>query len=401
MKLILTLIIFSSSFCFAQKLDSTLSKVDASSTYHSNSLSLHPFGVFISRIGNNFQLKPKQKSSISVNVSNGNIWLPNVKTYSPINEVDRAAIAEFPWHKREHNFDTINTPSKTTEFHADGVIRHYQIQLKVPISDKHELTTNLRMFSFDKGSVPSSLVTSDQFIEWVHSNIAGGEDPFARRVYGLNQAKLHYNDENGKTIDLKNGDVVLSGIDLSYFYFPSLRFLERIDIYSNLGLQVGANLTNVNPTMDVGLSTNILKRFKLNKNQLFIGANLSALRMRALKFGDAVQLSNKNYLFTSELFMRYVNQFKNGNYFSIATSWIVQSTYRQKSEFAYLVLTAARPSSHWHNAASHLYEILTANTLTLSYGLKNIAFWIYVRQDIKVDNAPDVQTGVGLTLSIH
>ena len=65
-----------------------------------------------------------------------------------------------------------------------------------------------------------------------------------------------------------------------------------------------------------------------------------------------------------------------------------------------MVLSGERIEPHWHYAISHLYRPLSANNLTLTYGKGNIVFWIYLREDLVVDNAPDAQTGIGLRLYI-
>lgn len=400
MRFYLLLLLYNYGICFSQVEDKSLKKLATNCIFHSNSISLHPFGIFMSRVSHNFQLKSEEKSSIVINFSNGNIWLPYVKTYNPLNEADRISMKNTVWHKREGRFDTSNSPAKTSEFHADGVIRQYQIQFNIPISTEHELQASCRMFSLDKGKIPYALLTSDQFIEWFHSNIAGGEDPFARKAYGLNQAKIQYKDEKGKTLNLKNGDFVFSGIDLTYYYYPNIYFFKKKDIYMNIGLQIGANVTKINPSMDIGVNSTLIKRIKKNNNEFFIGLSLSALRMKALNFGDGVQLSNKKYLHSAESHFKYVKRLSNRRYFSTAINWFIQSSYNKKSDFDYLVLTGERISTHWHYASSHLYKMLSAHTLTFSYGTRNIAYSMYLREDILVDNAPDIQTGLGIKLYI-
>ena len=238
MRFIIIILLLNYGACYSQSGYDTLKNTEIYSTFHANTLSVHPFGVFISRINNNFQLKPDRKISISANISSGNVWLPYVKAYNPLNEDDRIAMKKIVWHKRQYEYDLINSPSKTTEFHADGVIRQYQVKFNYPISDKHELKTDIRMFSLDRGNVPASLLTSVKFIEWYHSNIAGGEDLFGRKAYGLDQARIRYKDENGKRLELDNGDFMFSGIDLSYYYYPHFNSFEKHRIYTNVGLQI-------------------------------------------------------------------------------------------------------------------------------------------------------------------
>jgi len=89
--------------------------------------------------------------SVTTNYSSGNVWLPYVKSYSPLNEEDRVAMQNFLWHEREWRYDIANSPSKTMEFEADGVFREYQIKFNIPLSNLHEIKINNRMFSIDYG----------------------------------------------------------------------------------------------------------------------------------------------------------------------------------------------------------------------------------------------------------
>lgn len=336
--------------------------------------------------------------SVTTSFSSGNVWLPYVKSYSPLNEEDRRAMRDLLWHERESRYDVTDSPSKTMEFHADGIIREYQIKLNFPIADKHEIKVNNRMFSLDGGNIPYSLLTSDQLIEWFHSDIYGGEDPFARKVYGFNQAKISYEDENGKTIELNKGDFVFAGIDLSYYYYPNNIFLKRRNIYTNLGLQVGFNSTKVNPSIDLGLNFTLLKKISLrNKtNELSLGFSTAALGQNTLQFGNSVELSNKQFLFSLEMLFEYVKRINGRSYFSFATSWAIQSSYFRKSDYESLVLTGQRSSTHWHYAISHLHRKLSSNNLIFTYAREKVALWVYLKEDLLVDNAPDIQTGIGL-----
>lgn len=304
MRLYIFLFILISTNSFSQTNNESFKKYLPQSTYYANTLSVHPFGIFTSRVNNNFQIKPDKKPSITINFSSGNIWLPYVKAYNPLNDLDRATIRNIVWHEREAAYD-INRPSEITDFHADGVIREYKIRLNFPISDKHEIKINSRMFSLDPGNIPYSLVTSDQFIEWFHSNLAGGEDPFARKDYGFNHAKIHYRDANGKTLQLNKGDFMFSGIDLSYYYYPNYSFLERRNIYTTAGFQTGFNLNKINPSLDLGVNFTVLKGIKLksHKKELRLGVSLGALRQKLFRFGDGIKLSNNILLFQSEFYL--------------------------------------------------------------------------------------------------
>lgn len=402
MKLILILLIFGCGVCFSQTKNDSVKFNNTDPSIFANRLSTHPFGIFISRINHNFRIAPAKKISFSINISNGNVWLPYVKAYFPLSETDRNAMQKFVWHEREGNFDKENTPSQTMEFHADGISRLYQLKLDIPLSAKHDFSITARAFSVDAGKVPYSLLTSDQFIEWYHSNLSRFEDPFARKVYGFDKVKIHYKDKNGKVLELKNGDFVFSGFEMSYYYYPAFKKLEKNKIFTNFGLQLGVNTTKINPNVDLGINYSIIKQFDLTtQRQIHFGISMAAVRQKVIRFGEGVQLSNTKYLLSTEFLLDYVIPLKRNRYLSLATTYNIQNSYNKKSEHDYYVLTGDRISTHWHYGISHLYRVLTANYFILTFAKGAFAFSVYAREDLLVDNAPDVQTGIGFKMSFQ
>ena len=398
MKLLLMLLIFECGVCSSQTKNDSINciKLNTDPTFFINRQSTHPLGIFMSRIDHNFRIAPVRKTSLALNVSNGNVWLPYVKAYFPLNESDRNAMRSIVWHEREGNFDKANTPSQTMEFHADAIIRLYQLNFNIPLSVKSELSIATRAFSVDAGKVPYSLLSSDRFIEWYHSNLSRFEDPFARKVYGFDKVKIQYKDKSGKEFELKNGDFVFSGFEMSYYYYPAFKRLEKNKIYTNFGFQLGVNTTAINPSADLGFNSSLIKQFNLKSGkQIHFGISGAALRQKLLSFGEGVQLSNNKYLLSTEFLLEYVIPLKRNSCFSIATTYFIQSSYNKNSERDYYVLTGERISTHWSYSISHLYRVLTANYFMIAFSKGAFAVSVYVREDLLVDNAPDVQTGIG------
>jgi hypothetical protein len=380
---------------FSQKISDSLARFSVS---HANTLSVHPFGIFMSRINTNFQLKADKNLSVTANISSGNIWLPRVKSDSPINESDRNEVSKLNWYNRDGMIAFLNNaPTKTTKFEADGVIRLYQIQLNLPLSDQHEIKVNSRMFSLDGGKIPTSIVTNDELIEWFHSNVAGGENPFARKAFEYDQAKIRYSDEEGNTFQINSGDFIFSGIDLSYYYYPQFKSLEERSIYTNFGVQVGANLNDINPSFDLGLNGTIIKSIHLKRERRFnVGLSVGAMRMQVLAYGEAVQLITRKNLVNSEFLFEYLKHYKNKSLLSFAVSWITQNSFNKKSDFETIILAGERSTSHWHLALSHLYDIRTSYNFMISYAKGDFAYSTYFREDFTVNNAPDTQGGIGV-----
>jgi len=401
MKHFILLLVLHCSICFSQNASDSIDYENTFADFHSSTISTHPFGVFISRISPDFQLEPSRKVSVSLNISSGNVWLPYVKAYIPINEADREAMRKLVWHVREGNFDAINTPSHTTDMMADGTIRLYQLKFKIPISSKTEFMINTRMFSLDPGNLPYSTLTSDQFIEWFHSHLMGGDDPFARKVYGYNHVSIHFKDQNGNVFQMHNGDFLFTGIDLSCYYYPDFKSFEKRNFYTSFGLQLGINVNDVNPSVDIGINPTLIKKFKLNKrSEIHLGASLGVLRQKILQFGEGVQLSNKNFLLSSEFMLEYILRFRKMRSVSFASTYWIQDSYCKQDDFSYMVLTGERISTHWNYAISHLYRTITANSLIITYSKGGFACSVYFREDLLVDNAPDLQTGVGVKINL-
>jgi len=396
----LILLFLFSNICRAQTENDSLQVHQAPSVFYGNRLSTHPLGVLSSRTDHNFQTEAIKKISLAINLSSGNVWLPYVKAYQPLNEEDKNLMRELDWNDRDYFYNQDNTPSEAFSFHADGVFRLFQIQLDIPLAEKHELKINTRAFTLNEGQIPWSLLTSDQVIEWFHSNISGGEDPFARRVYGLDQAYMNYVDENGKSMEIKKGQFTWSGIDLVYQHYPQFEGLRKHKIHMNFGIQLGTNVSRFNSSLDLGFNTSLIKRIVFsNSQELRLGLGLSAFGQNLLPYGDGLKLSNKKALLSSEFLLNYIIPTKRKGYFSLALSYYFQSSYNKMGDFETLVLTGERIVSHWHYSISHLYKVLSANYLMFSYSKGMFAYSIYLREDFSVDNAPDAQVGIGIKVS--
>lgn len=375
------------------------SQLDSLNANYKSEIALHPLGIFMSRINHNFQFTADAKKSISVQVSSGNVWLPKVNAYQLLNKEDVNYFQKLAWHEKAGPFDAANMPAKSIALEADGVIRSYQIAFNFPITTKQEFKINTRFYSLDNGKIPYSLFTSDQFIEWFHSNVAGGEDPFARKDYGLNKSKIQFKDENDQTFEMNNGDFIFSGIELSYYYYPTINYLKNHLLFTNIGLNFGLNTTKINPSFDLGINGSIIKKININpKQQLQFGGSLGLLRTKILKYGNGIQLHNNKFLFSSELSVNYIKTIGKNRLFTIGTSYFIQSPYNKKSDFDSIIIVGERITTHWHYAMSHLYRPLTANNFNITFVTKKLCLSAYFREDFLVDNAPDSQVGIGIKI---
>jgi len=364
-------------------------------------LSTHPLGIYISRLNHNFNVRSPDKYSFSFEVSSGNVVLPFVKSYELTDPNDQKASENLPWHARQFSFDLNKVPAKTREFIADGVIRSYRLSFTLPITINHELNFSLRTNSLDGGKYPYSIFTSDESIEWFHRNIAGGKDPFSRYHYGVNKAGISYKDQNDKILTMDNGDFTIPGLDINYTYYPQLKMNEKHHIYLNFSTQLGINTSKYNPVADLGISSSILKKMIIkDKNILSFGVSAGALRQHIIEYEEGVNISNQNFLYSFEGLIDYKVKLKNNNRISYGINYNFQSSYNKKKDLDHIVLTGERINTHWQKTISHLYENLEGWNFICTYSTKRFSYFVYLREDLNLDNAPDLQTGIGVKMAI-
>lgn len=400
MRIGLLVLCFNIHLCFSQTSfnHSTRDSVEDHRLFYANTLSTHPLGVFMSRLHHQFEAKAIISPTLSIQISNGNVWLPYVKGYLPTSPTDRKSISELPWYERSFVFDPSQTPTSTKEFHADGNLRVYHVNLQLPLGKHQDLKIRPRIFSLDRGRPFFSPIMSDQFIEWFHSNVAGGEDPFARKDYGYNHAHISYTDEMGRSFQLSQNDVVFSGIELAYRFFPSIPFFRKRHIYPHLTLHTGLNTTKTNPIIDLGLLATAMKKISLHRHkQLWLGGSIGILRPGLLRYGEGVELSNRPHILSMEFMIDYRKRIDARCSWSLANTFSWQSAYNRPTEHQHIVLTGERIVSFWHMALSHLYRSTKGNNLVFTYSVGRFGWSFYLREDlVHVDNAPDLQAGMGV-----
>ena len=367
-------------------------------------LSLHHFGIFSSRINQNFKIAPPKKTTFSIDYSSGNTFHPFLETYLPKDPLVREELSNTLWNFRNFNFiDQETTPADYMNIVVDAVIKEFRLNFEIPLNNKNELNVSLRSYLITKGKLPFSFFTSDESIEWFHSNIAGGEDPYGRRYYGLNQVNFKYTDRYNNVLEFHNNDFFISGIEFNHFYYPSFLFNSTKNIHINFGSHLGLNTSKYNPSIDLGISANGIKKiiFK-NNDELNIGIGLSVLRKNVINFKDVVDLGNNPFLASAEADIEYTTYTKNKNYHSLGIDYQLQSRYNKLEEADYYKLIGKweEIKGGWHHGTSTLYKTLSAWTFIYTYGRPNYKLSLYLKEDFLVNNAPDLQTGISLKVPI-
>lgn len=365
-----------------------------------STLSVHPFGIFISRIQGNFKIRPNDKPTLNINLESGNVWGAPVKTYIPNDEVIRNQVRDHHWDQAQYFFDVEHLDAESYELQIDGIIKGLRADVTFGLNKKHEINIGVRMFMLTKGKFPFSIFTNDEFIEFFHENIGGGSDPFDRKVFGLNKAKIEYNDRNGNTLELNAGDFFIGGIELGYFYYPKISISKNL--YFNFGTHLGINLSKYNTSIDIGLSSNAIKIFNLTKKSDFaIGLSLGANKKSFTNFkNDNIDFGTHNFIGHLESALEYSFVTKKGLIHSFGADFYLQTPLNHIEEKDYMI-AVRHPDSHnaWGHGVTNLYKFNDYWTFFYSLTKKNIVT-LYLQQDFTVNNNPDLQTGIRYSFSL-
>lgn len=400
-KLIFIVFVFITIFSFSQEKDSVYFK---NGIENPSLLTTHHFGIFSSRINQNFKLKVPKKTAFIFSSESGNTFHPFVEMYVPKDPTVRENFSKQTWYNRQFDFiDQNTTPAEYSNIVVDAVIRGFRLQVSFPIAKEHELGITLRSYLITKGNYPFSLITSDESIEWFHSNIAGGEDPYGRRYYGLNQVNFKYTDRNGKVLELKNDDFFLGGIEFNHHYYPEFLINKKRNLFVNFGTHLGINTSTFNQSIDVGFSGNLIKKIQLkNKNEFNVALGGSVLRKNIINFKDVVELGNNSFLGSLESEIEFTKFTRKKNYHSFGIHYQIQTRYNKLEEASYYHLKGKwqEIKAGWQHGFTTLYEGLSAWTFLYTYGRPNYKITIYLKEDLLVNNAPDAQTGISIQIPI-
>ena len=93
----------------------------------SSVLSMHTFGIFISRLQGNFKVQPSKKSLLTISLESANVWSAPVTGYIPIDENVRNEARQYFYHEREFFFDVDEMESKRFRIANDGVLKSLKL----------------------------------------------------------------------------------------------------------------------------------------------------------------------------------------------------------------------------------------------------------------------------------
>jgi len=366
-------------------------------------LATHPFGIFFTRIQGNFKTRPNKKTTINLSIESGNVWSAPITAYIPNDEALREQVRQIPWHGTEFAFNVDEIDAKRINLSVDGVLKGFRANLAYKINAQSEFNFGIRTFMLTKGKAPFTLLTGDQFIEGFHDNIAGGNDPFARRLFGLDKAKILYTDRNNNTLEINNGDFFIGGFETSYYYYPQLSINSFKNFYINFGAHLGINLSKYNASLDFGISTNILKTYALNDLKYFqFGLSIGVLRKNGIEFKtNNIDFGTNKYLGYLENIIEYNFISKRKTTHSFGIDFYLQTSLNKKDEFEYIIpIRNGVSEKAWITGISNLYKNNNYWTFLYSFTRKTVTTTFYLQQDLNVNNNPDIQTGASITFGL-
>ncbi len=400
-RIVLLLLFFKGFFLAAQQKDSLSIK---NGVDNPNLLATHHFGIFSSRINTNFKIRVPEHKTLTIDHTSGNNFHPFVEAHFPKNPYIRERLSQVVWHDRSFQFiDQETTPADYMNIVIDAIIKTFRATLNLPLSKKHELEITLRSYLITKGKHPFSFFTGDETVEWFHSNISGGEDPYGRRFYGLNQVNFEYTDRNGNALKLNNNDFFLGGLEFNHYYYPALSMNKTKNIYLNLGSHLGINTSTFNPSLDLGVSGNVIKKYNLkSKYEINLATGINFLYKNLINFGYVIDLGNNPFLATFEGNVEFTAYTKKRNYHALSINYQLQSRYNKRKEADYFRLLGKwqEINGGWQHGVTTLYKTLSNWSFIYTYGRPKYKIAMYFKEDFLVNNAPDIQTGISLSFPI-
>ena len=283
------------------------------------------------------------------------------------------------------------TDYKSRSMQADGIISTYLLSFKSPLSETFDFNTNIRFNGLTGGDVPVSLLTSDELIEWFHSNIAGGEDAFGRKTAPFGEALIKYSDVNNNELIVEKNDFLISEISNYINYYPKWTFKGASFNFSGL---TSISKLNKKWYFDLGFAGSAIKRFNHKKNWLDWGIS-SGLMFPSIFQEQTVIINNVGALFSLESHWNYVIPTKNNHQWVFGLNFHMQSNSHTLKENEYNVIYGAGNTSHDHYGVSHLNRWLQGWSMIIGRNWKDWSIHTYLREDFWVDNAPDAQVGWG------
>lgn len=359
-----------------------------------HTLAGNPTGVWLSRLNMDFYSTPPQAIEITTHITTSNIWLPAANGYLPQDPEVIRSLRDVPFFTKGLRFDSRRSPALKKSLSADGVLRGFHTQVRLPVQKRSELKLGFNFYLLDGGRAPFSLWTNDGFIEWIHDNLTNINDPFGRREFAFNQAQIQFTDEENRSLNLEKGSITPANFTVNFKHYPAIAIPW---LSAAAQMQLGFNTASFNRSLDLGGggSANI-KLWHTERYRFTWSSGFTLLYQGVVENNKAVTLAKKDVLWDLKSQLLFQQKLRNGRGWGFSVIYTYSSAYYPKKELNDLVITGNRFTSHWHHTITHLYRSQRALYLAAHYKWKQFSLYGYLREDIPVNNAPDAQTGLGV-----
>ena len=338
--------------------------------------------------------------AFEVTSSAGNVWLPKLAIIRPLNisEGLDKELRSLLFHERAPLFENNDFQRDSIIYQADGVIRNFRFDFKYQLSDRQTIGIVLNGHLLTGGNTAINALASDRFIEWFHSSVINDEDPFSRKIFPFNQARVSYKDELGREFDWERDEFILSNLELSYQQEIFKTDLQSLNISGHL--MIPLSIMNPNLGAGVGLHWGYILPFRSNKAFIFM-TSANIVNQDIFSLYDGVHPINRKFSAGFDGYAGYQKVNKTHT-FSVGLQIINQQSLRRgssmKKSFETLMfqgLHGANEKVEWeHQAAISMNSLLQNWNLIFTLENKKGRLAFYLQEDFWVNNAPDIQYGL-------
>lgn len=383
---------------------------------------MHAFGILTFNtplyIGN-FKTK---STKFSVGYSFGNTWHPQSTVYYPQNLTpeQKLAINSLYITDRPQYFNDQGIETRQKTFSTDGVLQNLSFTYLLQREKEGSLLFKLNTFLLSGGGSPVHYLASDKFIEKFHSRF-GVEDNFNRKLFDFDLAKIHYEDENGKQINIEKGQAFLGTLDVNY-YNSIYQLEKRTTLFS---LQGGAHVTlplnQYYPEVAGGLSLSTLFRQKIYpKFYTELAGEFTASHYSLVSLGKSINMIDRDIRLSGKLLFSFNWISKRDGMFTIGLlnnyqdaflkGYIFCDTQDKYQELGVAYLKAGeiwdgkvvpQPVRLSKLTAASMYFFSIKSYLVIGLKGEKYDFMFTAGEDyLVVNNAPDIQWGFQLARRI-
>lgn len=351
------------------------------------------FGYQVSRSSR--MMDADTNSWFTLEVSQGNLWQDTLVVRFPTDESAKEEISQWVWHERQYPADKYEHDS--IFLFTDGIVQTFTPSVQIPFWNG-QFAATARMSVLRSKGFP---MVNDNTIEWVHEHFTPTEDPFGRRANGVDQSKIYWQDSTGAVFHWQSNALKLQSISINYqkvfWRRDTLRY--STSLAGSGGIRIPFLMMHRVTSHHIGLVGN----FEWKMGDAW-GVRCKALTSlsdaNGLNLGSQVNFMNNDafWLFHGMLSCKHINGFELGVGFDHHSPWVKGMKLSQ--DYGSMMQIANRTHHFWNAAAISLFNPTQYWTLFCGNSKGQYGWLIYLMEDLRVNNLPDVQVGVQLSCKL-